>query len=52
MTRLGLFLLLLTLPACVNPRLDAGIVLDGNGVSVRPSISTRIEGAGTITYTP
>jgi hypothetical protein len=52
MKRLSLFLLLAVLAACTDPTLNAGITLGPGGVSVRPSISTGIEGGGTITYTP
>jgi hypothetical protein len=43
---------LLLLIACVDPRLNAGISLGGNGISVTPSISGGIPGGGTISYSP
>jgi hypothetical protein len=51
MQRLSAFLLL-ALAACTSPTLNAGLTLGPGGVSVTPSISTGIEGGGTITYTP
>ncbi len=51
MQRLSLFLLL-ALAACTDPTLNAGITLGPGGVSVTPSLSTGIEGGGTLTYTP
>ncbi len=43
---------LLLLSACVDPRLNAGISLGSNGVSVTPSISGGIPGGGRISYSP
>jgi hypothetical protein len=52
MPRLILALLSLTLAACVGPHLGASIGIGPNGTYVSPSISTGLEGGGTITYTP
>ena len=51
MTRL-LCLSLLTLTACIDPRLNAGLSIGSNGLSVTPSISGGVPGGGTIRYTP
>jgi hypothetical protein len=50
--RLVLILGLVLLAACVDPRLNAGISVGPHGAAVYPSISTGIEGGGTITYSP
>ena len=47
-----LILALLLLSACVDPRLNAGISLGSNGLSVAPSISGGLRGGGTISYSP
>ena len=47
-----LIIALLLLSACVDPRLNAGISLGSNGVSVTPSISGGVPGGGTITFSP
>ncbi len=41
----------LLLTACVDPRLNAGISIGNNGVTVSPSVSGQIAG-GTVTYAP
>ncbi len=48
----SMIIALLLLSACVDPRLNAGISLGGNGVSVSPSISGGLPGGGTISYSP
>ena len=49
---LRLLPLLVALSACVDPRLNAGVSIGPGGTRVYPSISTGIEGGGTITYSP
>ena len=51
MTRL-FCLAILTLTACVDPRLGAGISIGSNGVLVSPVISGGVPGGGTISYSP
>ncbi len=46
------FVTVLTLTACVDPRLNAGISIGANGASITPSISGGIPGAGRLTYEP
>ena len=50
--RLVALLALLTLVACVDPHLNAGVSLGAGGASVYPSISTGIKGGGVISYAP
>lgn len=45
MRKLALALLLL-LPACEDPRLNAGISIGSGGVSVTPSVSGRVGDVG------
>lgn len=45
MRRLAL-LLILSLSACADPRLNAGISIGAGGVSVTPSVSGRVGGVG------
>ena len=47
-----LLIALLLLSACVDPRLNAGISLGSNGLSVTPAISGGLPGGGTISYSP
>lgn len=44
-------ILLLALAACADPRLNAGLSLGANGLTVTPSVSGRL-GGGTLSYTP
>lgn len=48
MTRLFCLAILL-LAGCVDPRLNAGLTLGSNGLSVTPSISAGVPGGGTVT---
>jgi hypothetical protein len=39
-------LLILSLSACADPRLNAGISIGAGGVSITPSVSGRVGGVG------
>ena len=47
-----LCLAILTLTACVDPQLGAGISIGSNGVSIAPMISGVVPGGGTVSYKP
>ncbi|MDF1620876.1 hypothetical protein [Pseudothioclava nitratireducens] len=47
----ALILAFLTLAACSDPALHAGISLDSSGVSVYPAVSGRVGGA-TVSVSP
>jgi hypothetical protein len=51
MSKPVLFVCLLALAACTDPRLNAGLSLGSNGLSVRPSVSAGI-GGGRLSFTP
>lgn len=51
MPRLLPILIALVLTACTDPRLNAGLSLGANGLSVTPSVSGKL-GDGTVSFTP
>lgn len=51
MTRYALLALIMGLCACSSPRLNAGLSLGADGLSVSPSVSAGL-GGGRISYSP
>jgi hypothetical protein len=52
MPRLLAALTLIFLAACTDPRLNAGLSIGADGVSISPSVSAGLEGGGTLSYSP
>lgn len=52
MTRLPALLLCLTLAACSDPALTAGVTFGPGGVSVRPAVSGNLGGVGVVAVAP
>ncbi|GEM_PF-1756499 len=46
MLRVGLLFLICVVPACTDPRLNAGVSVGPGGVSVVPSLYGRVGGVG------
>jgi predicted small secreted protein len=42
----------LSLSACVDPQLGLGMTIGSGGVKVSPSVTTGLEGGGTLTISP